>query len=176
MRPKQPEFRFEGAEEPQQPPSATPGSGLAPEPGLASRSGYATGPIPAPGAGIGTGTGMGLGPERRDNGPIIEPIPPGTTYGGRDRGTLATKTEDKKGQLEKFDKDGQPYNYFYVAVSGHIESGQFPFLDGINCTYNFVCGKDWHLADVFSFIISFRGQTRGHRSIRTRETMGTASE
>ncbi len=55
---------------------------------------------------------------------------------------------DPKKTMEKFEPESQHFNYFYVGVSGHIESGDFPFLDGLSCKYSLVYGKDWALADV----------------------------
>ncbi len=46
-----------------------------------------------------------------------------------------------------------PYNpklqtnaYFYLAISGHIESGEFRDLDGVSIKFDFVAGKHWKLA------------------------------
>jgi len=55
---------------------------------------------------------------------------------------------DPKKQLEKFEPENLHYNYFYVSVTGQIESGQFPFLDGLSCKYDIIHGKDWNIADV----------------------------
>ena len=63
--------------------------------------------------------------------------------------------QDQKKLLEKFDPENIHYNYFYVGISGYIESGQFPFLDGLSCKYTLVCGKDWQLADVI-ILFSYR--------------------
>lgn len=56
---------------------------------------------------------------------------------------------DPKKTMEKFEPDTYHYNYFYLGVSGHIESGDFTFLDGLSCKFSLAYGKDWQLADVF---------------------------
>lgn len=40
----------------------------------------------------------------------------------------------------------QPYSYFYVAVSGQIEYGNFMEMDGLQVKYAFVAGDDWKIA------------------------------
>jgi len=71
------------------------------------------------------------------------------------------REQDPKKLLDKFDPESIHYNYFYVAVSGHIESGQFPFLDGLSCKHSLVYGKDWQLADVH-YALRLVGYRNGH--------------
>lgn len=37
----------------------------------------------------------------------------------------------------------QPYSYFYVAVCGQVQYGQFMDMDGLQIKYAFVAGDDW---------------------------------
>lgn len=49
---------------------------------------------------------------------------------------------------ERFMPEEISYNHFYVGVTGYIESGDFPFLDGLCCRYSFTAGKNWQLVNV----------------------------
>lgn len=66
-----------------------------------------------------------------------------STYSGR-KETAHSGRREQPG----FSPEAIHYNYFYVGVSGSIESGEFPHLDGLNCKFTLLCGKDWQLADV----------------------------
>ena len=46
-----------------------------------------------------------------------------------------------------YDPRGQPYSYFYITITGQIEYGDFPELDGLQLHFNFVAGEDWNLAN-----------------------------
>ena len=35
------------------------------------------------------------------------------------------------------------YNPFYLFVTGHVESGEIAYSDGICCKYDFFAGNDW---------------------------------
>ena len=79
---------------------------------------------------------------------------------------------DPKKNLEKIEAEAMHYNYFYLGVSGQIESGNFPFLDGLSCKFSLVCGKDWKLADVCStYYHHYRVSIQEYRSIRLSRTM-----
>lgn len=60
----------------------------------------------------------------------------------------ASGDEQHKRLLEKSDQDVHQAGYFFASVSGLIESGKFPLLDGLSCKYHIVAGKDWELVDV----------------------------
>ena len=65
----------------------------------------------------------------------------------------------------------QPFSYFYLAIQGEIESGQFMDLDGLAVKYDFVAGDEWELASGAvsgQGQFSFKGQqatTSGKRNI-----------
>ena len=47
---------------------------------------------------------------------------------------------------QPFDPSTQAYSYFYVAITGQIEYGDFMDMDGLAVKYAFVAGSDWSLA------------------------------
>jgi len=57
-------------------------------------------------------------------------------------------TQTDKKEQPGFSPEAIHYNYFYLGISGTIEAGDFPYLDGLNCKYTLLCGKDWQLAEV----------------------------
>ena len=40
----------------------------------------------------------------------------------------------------------QPYSFFYLAISGQIDFGEFIDHDGLAVKYDFVAGSDWNVA------------------------------
>jgi len=42
-----------------------------------------------------------------------------------------------------FDPRSQPFSFFYVTVSGQIQTGNFMDLDGLALKYEFIAGADW---------------------------------
>eukprot|EP00826_Nyctotherus_ovalis_P055102 TRINITY_DN7295_c0_g2_i2.p2 TRINITY_DN7295_c0_g2~~TRINITY_DN7295_c0_g2_i2.p2 ORF type:complete len:137 (+),score=19.60 TRINITY_DN7295_c0_g2_i2:94-504(+) len=49
---------------------------------------------------------------------------------------------------DRFVPEEVNYNHFYVGITGYIEYGDFPFLDGLCCRYSFTAGNSWELANV----------------------------
>ncbi len=48
--------------------------------------------------------------------------------------------------MERYDPRTQPISFFYVGISGHIESGEFKDLDGLSLKFDFVAGDHWKLS------------------------------
>ena len=48
--------------------------------------------------------------------------------------------------METYKPQTQPTTYFYLGISGHIESGEFRELDGLSIKCDFVAGSHWILA------------------------------
>ena len=52
----------------------------------------------------------------------------------------------KDQNLELHDPSIQPISFFYVGISGHIESGEFKDLDGLAIKFDFIAGDHWRLS------------------------------
>jgi hypothetical protein len=52
----------------------------------------------------------------------------------------------KNQNLEHHNPSIQPISFFYVGISGHIESGEFRDLDGLAIKFDFVSGDHWKLS------------------------------
>ena len=50
------------------------------------------------------------------------------------------------GSYLPFDKE--KLSYFYVVISGHIQSGTFDGYDGLCCSYSIETGQDWAIDSV----------------------------
>ena len=76
--------------------------------------------------------------------------PSASIYGGS-QASKRSDNESKNGSRSRinFAPEKIIYNNFYVGITGYIEYGEFPFLDGLCCRYSFTCGKNWKLIDVF---------------------------
>ena len=48
--------------------------------------------------------------------------------------------------MMKHDPSTQPVSFFYLGISGHIESGEFRDLDGVSIKFDFVAGDHWKLS------------------------------
>ena len=49
---------------------------------------------------------------------------------------------------KEFKKEEEPKSSnFYVSITGQIEYGEFTYLDGLCCKYNFAAGPDWNVVD-----------------------------
>ena len=54
---------------------------------------------------------------------------------------------NKHQNLQSYDPLRQPYSYFYLGITGQIESGDLPNSDGISLKVKFITGKKWKLIE-----------------------------
>ena len=72
------------------------------------------------------------------------------TGGGRHEGDISTTNYYVQHEnAQPFNPKAQPKTFFYVCITGQIESGDFRDLDGLCCKFDFVAGNDidWTVAD-----------------------------
>lgn len=48
--------------------------------------------------------------------------------------------------MKVHDPSAQPISFFYLGISGHIESGEFKDLDGLSIKFDFIAGDHWKLS------------------------------
>ena len=53
----------------------------------------------------------------------------------------------KHENLQSYDPIRQPYSYFYLAISGQIDSGEFNGSDGLAVKFDMVAGDRWKLIE-----------------------------
>ena len=53
----------------------------------------------------------------------------------------------KHENLQTYDPQRQPHSYFYLGISGQVDSGEFNDKDGIAIKYDIVSGSRWKLVE-----------------------------
>ena len=59
--------------------------------------------------------------------------------------------------MENYNPNIQPISFFYVGISGHVESGEFNSLDGLSVKFDFLAGDQWRISKGLETGISQHG-------------------
>ena len=74
----------------------------------------------------------------------------------------------KHENLQTYNPDRQPHSFFYLGITGQIESGEFNGRDGLAVKFDMVAGGRWKLVQGNNTGISqhgFRGQGGNRRIV-----------